>query len=412
MNRSVAIIGGGPAGLMAAEVLIRGGAQVDVYDAMASLGRKFLMAGKSGLNITHSEPYEKFITHYGKRQKEIETFLKDFTPDDLRAWAKELGVETFVGTSGRVFPREMKASPLLRAWTKRLLNAGVNFHMRHKWLGWEKDSLLFESPDGKIKVKADAVVLALGGASWPKLGSSAEWVEWLEQAKVRVEAFRPSNCGFNVAWSKFFREKFAGYPIKSVILSFEDFKQQGEFVVTKHGVEGSLIYAASARLRDEIELHGKAIMHLDLVPAFSQKQIAEKLSKPRGSRSLSSHLEKTIGIKGVKAGLLREFLPKEIFADAEKLSAAIKDLQVSLISARPIAEAISSAGGVNFDELDSHLMLKKIPGVFCAGEMLDWEAPTGGYLLTACFATGRAAGVGVLEYIKELTAKNAKDAKF
>ena len=400
MDKSVAIIGGGPAGLMAAEVLIQGGIKVDVYDSMPSLGRKFLMAGKSGLNITHSEPYEKFVTRYGKRQKEIEKYLKDFSPDDLRTWAKELGVETFVGTSGRVFPREMKASPLLRAWLKQLQKSGVTIHARHKWLGWEKDSLIFETPEGKIKVKADATVLALGGASWPRLGSSAEWVHWIEQAGVKVEAFRPSNCGFNVEWSKFFREKFHGHPIKSVILTFEDFKQQGEFVVTKHGVEGSLIYAASARLRDEIEASGKAIIHLDLAPAFSQKQITEKLSKPRGSRSMASHLEKTIGIKGVKAGLLHEFLPKEIFANAEKLSAAIKDLCVPLISPRPIAEAISSAGGIKFEELDSHLMLKELPSVFCAGEMLDWEAPTGGYLLTACFATGRAAGSGALKYLK------------
>ena len=397
---SVAIIGGGPAGLMAAEVLIQGGVKVDVYDSMPSLGRKFLMAGRSGLNITHSEPYEKFVRRYGKRQKEIEKYLKDFTPDDLRAWAKELGVETFVGTSGRVFPREMKASPLLRAWLKRLQKSGATIHTRHKWIGWKEDYLIFDSPEGEVKVKADATVLALGGASWPRLGSSAKWIEWLEQAGVRVEAFRPANCGFNVAWSNFFREKFSGHPIKSVVLSFDDFKQQGEFVVTKHGVEGSLIYAASARLRDEIELNGKAIIHLDLAPAFSQKQIIGKLSRPRGSRSMASHLEKAIGIKGVKAGLLREFLPKEIFADVEKLSAAIKDLCVPLVSPRPIVEAISSAGGVKFEELDSYLMLKKIPGVFCAGEMLDWEAPTGGYLLTAWFATGRAAGFGALEYLK------------
>ena len=294
----------------------------------------------------------------------------------------------------------MKASPLLRAWLKRLQKSGATIHTRHKWLGWEKDSLIFETPEGKIKVKADATVLALGGASWPRLGSSAEWVHWIEQAGVKVDAFRPSNCGFNIAWSKFFHEKFHGHPIKSVVLSFEDFKQQGEFVVTKHGVEGSLIYAASAWLRDEIEARGKAIIHLDLAPAFSQKQIAEKLSKPRGSHSMASHLEKTVGIKGVKAGLLHEFLPKEIFADVEKLSAAIKDLRVPLISPRPIAEAISSAGGIKFEELDPHLMLKKIRGVFCAGEMLDWEAPTGGYLLTACFATGRAAGIGALGYLK------------
>ncbi len=399
---SVAIIGGGPAGLMAAEVLIQGNVNVDIYDSMSSIGRKFLMAGKSGLNLTHSEPYEKFITRYGARQKEIENYLKDFTPYDLRTWAKDLGVETFVGTSGRVFHVEMKASPLLRAWTTRLRDSGVNFHMRHKWLGWNDDkSLRFETPDGEISQNADALILALGGASWPRLGSTGEWLPLLTSRGVQVEALKPANCGFDVVWSKFLREKFSGHPIKSVVLSFDDFKQQGEFVVTTNGVEGSLIYAISARLRDEIEKNGRAEIHLDLVPAFSQKQLAEKLSQPRGSRSMASHLERTVGIKGVKAGLLHEFLPKEIFTNIEKLAAAIKDLRVPLIAPRQIKEAISSAGGVKFEELNPHLMIKKIPGVFCAGEMLDWEGPTGGYLLTACFATGRAAGFGALNWLKQ-----------
>ena len=399
---SVAIIGGGPAGLMAAEVLIQGGVSVDVYDSMSSIGRKFLMAGKSGLNLTHSEPYEKFIRRYGSRQKEIERYLKDFTPDDLRAWTKNLGVETFVGTSGRVFPVEMKASPLLRAWTKRLRYSGVKFHTRHEWLGWNDDeSLRFETPDGEISRNADALILALGGASWPRLGSTGKWLPLLTSRGVRVEMLKPANCGFDINWSKHFREKFHGHPIKSVVLSFEDFKQQGEFVVTKNGLEGSLIYADSARLRDKIETHGKAIIHLDLAPTSSHGQLLEKLSKPRGSHTMANHLEKTVGIKGVKAGLLHEYLPKEIFANTEKLADAIKDVRVPLVAPRPIEEAISTAGGVKFEELDLHLMLKKMPGVFCAGEMLDWEAPTGGYLLTACFATGRAAGMGALEWLEK-----------
>jgi len=398
---SVAVIGGGPAGLMAAEVLIQGNVKVDVYDSMSSLGRKFLMAGKSGLNITHSEPYEKFITRYGSRQKEIGLYLKDFTPDDLRAWTKNLGVETFVGTSGRVFPVEMKASPLLRAWTKRLHDSGVKFHMRHKWLGWNDDeSLRFETSNGENFTRADAMILALGGASWPSLGSTGEWLPLLTSRGVRVEALKPANCGFDVNWSKHFREKFQGHPIKSVILSFEDFKQQGEFIITTNGVEGGLIYAASARLRDEIEKSGQSKILLDLAPASLHEQLVEKLSRPRGSRSTASHLERTVGINGVKAGLLWEFIPKQDFSDPEKLASAIKNLSIPLIAPRPIEEAISSAGGVAFDSLDEHLMIRSMPGVFCAGEMLDWEAPTGGYLLTACFATGRAAGFGALEYLR------------
>jgi uncharacterized flavoprotein (TIGR03862 family) len=399
IQKTVAVIGGGPAGLMAAEVLIQGGVQVDIYDSMSSLGRKFLMAGKSGLNITHSEPYEKFITRYGTRKKEIGAYLAKFTPADLRAWSQELGIETFVGTSGRVFPAKMKASPLLRAWLKRLQNNGVKINTRHVWKGWEDHSFLFETTNGEIKIKRDAVVLALGGASWPRLGSSGAWVHWLELAGVKVETFRPANCGFEVNWSSHFREKFNGRPIKSVVLTFKDFSSQGEFIVTRQGVEGSLIYAVSSRLRDEIDSKGIATIMLDLAPDWSREKLIKALSHPRGSRSLSSHLEKSIGFKGVKVGLLHEFMSKESLSNNEKVAGAIKELFISLIGIRPIEEAISSAGGVKFEELDSRLMIKKIPGVFCAGEMLDWEAPTGGYLLTACMATGRAAGAGVLEWL-------------
>jgi uncharacterized flavoprotein (TIGR03862 family) len=385
---------------MAAEVLNQGGVQADVYDSMPSFGRKFLMAGKSGLNLTHSEPYEKFITRYGDKQKQMETHLKNFTPDDLRGWAQELGVETFVGTSGRVFPKEMKASPLLRAWLKRLQEGGVNFHTRHNWKGWQDDSLIFESPEGEVRIKPDATVLALGGASWPRLGSRGEWTSWLEQAGVKVEPFRPSNCGFIVNWSKHFSEKFHGQPIKSAVLSFEDFKQQGEFIVTKTGVEGGLIYAASSKLRDALQSTGSAALTLDLAPDSSREKLTAALARPRGSRTMTSHIEKTIGLKGVKIGLLYEFVSRGDFANVEKLADAIKALQIPLIATSPIEKAISSAGGINFEELNENLMLKKMPGVFCAGEMLDWEAPTGGYLLTACFATGRGAGKGTLEWLK------------
>jgi len=400
MNKTVAIIGGGPAGLMAAEVLSQHGVGVDVYDSMPSLGRKFLMAGKSGLNLTHSEPFEKFVSRYGSRSEEVKSWLLDFTPDDLRQWASDLGIETFVGTSGRVFPKMMKASPLLRAWLKRLDEAGVKIHLRHRWVGWNEDgSLRFETPDGIRTVQAEATLLALGGGSWKKLGSDGAWIPWLEQAGAQVEALKPANCGFDVAWSPHFREKYDGHPIKSVVLSFDAFHQQGEFIITKEGVEGSLIYAASALMRDALE-RGGATLHLDLAPDKSEEQLVQQISKPRGSRSMASHLEKTVGIKGVKAGLLREFVPKDEFALAERLAFYIKNLPVPLVAPRPIDEAISSAGGVTFESMDENLMLKNRPGIFCAGEMLDWEAPTGGYLLTACFASGRRAAWGAIKWLE------------
>ncbi|HEX5807576.1 MAG TPA: TIGR03862 family flavoprotein, partial [Anaerolineales bacterium] len=301
MDKSVVVIGGGPAGLMAAEVVSARGVRVAVYDSMPSLGRKFLMAGKSGLNITHSEPFEKFVARYGARRAQIEPMLKKFGPDELRQWVHGLGIETFVGTSGRVFPAGagMKASPLLRAWLRRLTNSGVTFHLRHRWTGWQPDgSLRFISPDGEQGVNAGAVVLALGGGSWSRLGSDGAWIPWLKQAGVQVERLKPSNCGFDVSWSPHFRERFDGHPLKSVVLSFGSFRQQGEFIVTKAGVEGSLVYAASALLRDEIEAHGSAVIRLDLAPDRSREWLVERLSKPRGSRTMASHLEKTVGIKG------------------------------------------------------------------------------------------------------------------
>jgi uncharacterized flavoprotein (TIGR03862 family) len=398
--KSVAIIGAGPAGLMAAEVLSRGGLQVDIYDSMPSVGRKFLMAGKSGLNLTHAEAFEQFVARYGARRKWIEPMLKEFGANELRAWAQELCIETFVGTSGRVFPVNMKASPLLRAWLKRLQNNGVTIHTRHRWIGWnENRSLQFETEQGVIIIKADAVILALGGSSWNRLGSDGAWVPWLEQAGVKVAALKSSNCGFDVAWSDHFKAKYHGYPLKSVILSFESLRQQGEFVITKHGVEGSLIYACSALVRDAIAARGTTNIQLDLAPNLTREDVLKKLSKPRGSKTMASHLEKTVGIKGVKAGLLREYLSKDDFGNIAQLAEAIKSLSIPLIAPRPIDEAISSAGGVMFEELDEHLMITELPGVFCAGEMLDWEAPTGGYLLTACFASGRVAGRGALKWL-------------
>ena len=400
MDKSVAIIGGGPAGLMAAEVVSARGVKVDVYDSMPSVGRKFLMAGKSGLNITHSDPFEVFASRYGKRRPQIEPLLKVFGADELRKWVHSFDIGTFVGTSGRVFPVGMKASPLLRAWLKRLNASNVTLHLRHKLTAILPDnSLRFSTPDGEVTVKADAVVLALGGGSWRRLGSDGAWVDWVKQAGAEVEPLRPSNCGFDVAWSPHFCEKYEGHPVKSVILSFGEFRQQGEFIVTKEGVEGGLIYAASARLRDEIDANGKAVMFLDLKPDRALEWLVDKLSRPRGKRSLASYLEKSLGIYGVKAGLLREFVSKEDFTNAERLAGFIKALPVPLVAPRPLDEAISSAGGVRFESLDEGLMLRALPGVFCAGEMLDWEAPTGGYLLTACFSSGVAAGNGVLGWL-------------
>ena len=401
----VAVIGGGPAGLMAAEVLIQAGLRVDLYEAKPSMGRKFLVAGKGGLNLTHSEPLEKFITRYAARLPQLEPMLKDFGPEQVRQWATELGIDTFVGSSGRVFPVGMRTAPLLHAWLRRLRTSGVIFHTRHQWLGWNTDaSLRFATLAGEVSFQADAVILALGGGSWPQTGSTGAWVPLLEARGIPVNPLKPANCGFEVAWTEHFRSRFAGHPLKAVILSFTDsqtktFHQQGEFIVTDTGVEGSLIYACSARLRDEIALSGQALIRLDLAPGWMHARLVERLSRPRGAKSLSSHLERSVGLKGVKAGLLWEFLPKADFADPEKLAAAIKDLPIPLIAARPLEEAISSAGGVDFAALDEHLMLRALPGVFCAGEMLDWEAPTGGYLLTACFATGRWAAMGVRQFL-------------
>ena len=407
---SIAIIGGGPAGLMAADILIAGGVQVTVYDAMPSVGRKFLLAGKGGMNITHSEPYPDFVSRYASREQNIAPLLQVFDPSALRHWVEALGVPTFVGSSGRVFPTDMKAAPLLRAWLHRLRLAGVQFHMRHRWTGWSDDGRLrFGTPNGEQSVTADATILALGGGSWARLGSDGAWVKLLEQRDIPVASLMPSNCGFNVVLSTYFQERFAGHYLKSVAITLPDLdestdktntlRKQGEFVISANGIEGSLIYALSARLRDRITSHGSARLHLDLLPDWSPQRVFAEVSHPRGARSWSGHLQSRLGLKGVKVGLLREFASDD-FADPARLAIAIKALPITLNSARPIDEAISSAGGVMFDALDQNLMLKALPGIFCAGEMLDWEAPTGGYLLTACFASGRKAGLGLLDWLE------------
>ncbi len=420
----VAVVGGGPAGLMAAEVLSADGAAVHLFDAMPSVGRKFLLAGKGGMNLTHAEPFDAFVSRYAEASSALQPMLEAFGAQAVRDWANGLGIDTFVGSSHRVFPTDMKAAPLLRAWLQRLRHpsgqgAAVQFHMRHRWMGWVtaptgRIGLSLQSPAGATLVHARTVVLALGGASWARLGSDGAWVRSLAEAGIEVSALRPSNCGFDVAasarhaagagWSPFFAERFAGQPFKAVSLTFTGhdgrcFSRRGEFVATASGVEGSLIYAVSARLREAIAAHGQATFHLDLQPDRTREQVLAQVSHPRGARSLSSHLKSRLGLDGIRMAILNELMDKEALHDPQRLAQAIKALPVTVVAPRPLDEAISTAGGVSWVAMDPYLMLRHKPGVFCAGEMLDWEAPTGGYLLTACLSTGRQAGDGVLRYL-------------
>lgn len=409
---NVVIIGAGPSGLMAAEVLASAGIAVDLYDAMPSVGRKFLLAGKGGLNLTHSEPLDAFSTRYAGRAPEVAAWLDRLPPQALRDWAAGLGVSTFVGSSGRVFPAEMKAAPLLRAWLHRLRAAGLRLHMRHRWQGWQAGDgptlLRFDTPGGVRQQQADAVVLALGGASWARLGSDGAWLPHLAGRGVDVAPLQPSNCGFDVGWSPYFAQRFAGAPMKSVRLHFEDgqapaFDRPGEFVITATGIEGSLVYAASARLREAIARMGQATLQLDLLPGRSVAQLTTALAKGRGARSLPNHLKEHAGLDGVKAALLREQLSAEQLAALvatapQDLAQRLKAWPITVVAPRPIDEAISTAGGVRFEALDAHGMLRALPGVFVAGEMVDWEAPTGGYLLSACFSSGVSAARGLLAW--------------
>ena len=412
----VVVVGGGPAGLMAAQQLSQAGHAVHLFDAMPTVGRKFLLAGKGGLNLTHSEAADAFASRFGARRPALEPLLQDFDADAVRAWAQGLGVETFVGSSGRVFPKDLKAAPLLRAWLASLRHPAkgepVQFHMRHRWTGWNpQGALTFAAQAGDVCVQAKAVVLALGGGSWARLGSDGAWVALLQSRGVDVSPLLPANCGFDVAggWSSFFAEKFAGQPFKTVAITVPDehadlapvFQPKGEFVATATGVEGSLIYAASQGLRDALLHAGRAHFLLDLLPDMTPERVLAEVSHPRGSRSLSSHLKSRLHLDGIKAAILRECLPKASFDDPVALAEGIKAVPISLQAARPIDEAISSAGGVRFEGLDAGLMVQQLPGVFCAGEMLDWEAPTGGYLLSASLATGRRAAQGVLDYLNK-----------
>lgn len=418
LGARVVVVGGGPAGLMAAESLSAAGVAVDLYDAMPSVGRKFLLAGKGGLNLSHAEPVAPFLSRYGKRREALAPLLDEFGAAQVQTWAASLGVATFVGSSGRIFPSDMKAAPLLRAWLHRLRHPvtgpSVQFHMRHRWLGWAKAAkgaardLRFDTPHGVVEAAGDALVLALGGASWARLGSDGAWVPTLRARAVDVAPLRPSNCGFDVSggWSPHFHERFAGQPFKSVALVATDgdgqpLQRKGEFVATASGIEGSLVYAFSSLLRDAIEQNGQAELWLDLLPDVSPARVLAEVGHPRGSRSLSSHLKSRLGIDGIKAAILYERLGPARMQDPVALSAGIKRLPLLLCAPRPLDEAISTAGGVRFEALDDRLMVKGLPGVFCAGEMLDWEAPTGGYLLTACLATGHRAAQGVLAFLQE-----------
>jgi uncharacterized flavoprotein (TIGR03862 family) len=414
---------------MAAEQLAAAGHRVDVFDAMPSVARKLLIAGVGGLNLTHSEPPADFASRYGEASGWMVEHLAAFGAEALRAWAAELGVETFVGSSGRVFPVDMKAAPLLRAWLHRLRGAGVRIRTRHRWLGWREDSetptsgLRFDGPEGETTASADAIVLALGGGSWSRLGSDGAWLPWLQARGVDVSPLRPANCGFEVSvptgdgsgWGGYFANRFAGQALKNITLRFTDshgvsHERIGECIVTVSGLEGSLVYAFSKPIRDTIEADGPLEVHLDLAPSRSLDALREGLSRPRGRRSLASHLQSKAGITGVKAGLMREVLPKAVFDDMNALANAIKSLPLCMVRPRPLDEAISSAGGVRLAALDAHLMLQALPGVFCCGEMLDWEAPTGGYLLTGCFSTGRAAGLGAAHWLAGQNPRNLSRA--
>jgi len=407
IHTRLAIVGGGPAGLMAAQVARAAGVEVDLFEAKGSVGRKFLIAGKGGLNLTHGEPRPAFDARYGARAREVGAWLDDFDAHALREWARGFGVDTYIGTSGRVFPDDRKAAPLLRGWVRRLREDGVRFHVQHRWLGWDDDGALrFATPDGDLAVRADATVLALGGGSWPELGSDGAWVGAVRARGIEVAPLQPSNCGFDIGWSEHFASRNAGVPLKPVVAHWQDasglpHELQGECVVTQTGIEGSLVYALSAMLRDAIAAHGEATLELDLAPGRELHRLRADLDKPRGGRSLTEHLRRQTGLTGVKVALMYEVLGKDAMHDTQLLSRTIKRLPLRLLRARPIAEAISSAGGVALEALDAGtLMLDAMPGVFCAGEMLDWEAPTGGYLLTACYASGVRAGRGAVEWLR------------
>jgi uncharacterized flavoprotein (TIGR03862 family) len=403
-SQHVAVIGAGPAGLMAAEVLAQGGAHVTIYDAMPSAGRKFLMAGRGGLNLTHSEPLPQFLARYREAMLHLKAAIEAFPPQALRDWSEALGQETFVGSSGRVFPKAFKASPLLRAWLRRLESMGVKLMLRHRWIGWdEQGRLRFQTADGPQFIETRATVLALGGASWPRLGSDGAWVETLVANGVQISPLRPANSGFTVAWSDIFRDRFEGQPLKGVALISGAHSVRGEAVITRSGIEGGAVYALSAELREAVDRSGRATLHIALRPDLNVDELIAKVSAPKGKQSLSNFLRKAVSLSPVAIGLLQE-AAKVSGASLASMSPAdlatlINGVPIELAGIAPIARAISTAGGIAFSEIDADFMIRRLPGVFAAGEMLDWEAPTGGYLLQASFATGVAAGRGALKWL-------------
>jgi uncharacterized flavoprotein (TIGR03862 family) len=403
-RRQAAVIGAGPAGLIAAEEIAKAGFRVTVYERMPSAGRKFLLAGRGGLNLTHGEAFEHFLRRYGGRVDALRPAIEQFPPAKLREWAEALGQKTFEGSSGRIFPEAFKASPLLRAWLRRLDGMGVSFAFRHRWLGWDgSGALRFETPKGKTSAKANAIVLALGGASWPRLGSDGSWTEVLASAGITLSPIRPANCGFEIVWTESFRERFAGTPLKRIALTSGDTAVRGEAMIANYGLEGGTVYALSARLREEIDANGKTVLHVSLRPDLAGQQLADKLAAPRGKQSFSNFLRKAVNLSPVGIALMQEWaaangvLLSEL--PAERLATLVNRVPLTLTGVAPIESAISTAGGIPFSELDGNYMLRKLPGIFAAGEMLDWEAPTGGYLLQACFATGIAAGKGAARWL-------------
>jgi len=397
----IAVIGGGPAGLAAAEAACEAGVPVTLFEAKGSVGRKFLLAGKGGLNLTHSEPQAAFVTRYGAAQARVAEWLADFDAASLRAWSAGLGIETMVGSSGRVFPKDLKAAPLMRAWVRRLRAGGVQFRVHHQWLGWdERGALRFRTPDGESCFAAKASVFALGGGSWPQLGSDGHWVAAFTAAGIDVAALQPANCGFDIAWTPYLVDRFAGVPLKPVVATFGSQSRQGEIIITNTGIEGGLIYALAPGLREAIRRDGIARLSLNLMPGIDMPALTERLSRPRGKRSLSEHLRRAAGVDALRLALLRETRVAGDSDDPAALARRLKDLPLELIAPRPLAEAISSAGGVRLEGLNRELMLRIRPGAYCAGEMLDWEAPTGGYLLAAVIASGRRAGKSAAEFFQ------------
>lgn len=397
MPDHVAIIGAGPAGLMAAEKLSAAGVTVTIYERMPTAGRKFLMAGRGGLNLTHSEPLEEFLKRYGAAEEYLSPLIHEFSPDNLRAWCEELGQETYIGSSGRVFPKAMKASPLLRAWLQRLQNAGVTIKYGYTWQGWEDDHLIFKLPDGRTeKIKPLATLLALGGASWPRLGSDGAWVDILKAQTIEIKPLRPANSGFNVPWSPIFRQKYAGQPVKPITITCSESSVQGEIMITQSGIEGGAVYALSFAIRTMLETKGKALATLDLRPDISFEDLQQRLKKPRGRDSVSNHLRKAGGLSPVAIGLMNEILHQRKGVELARL---VKALPLTITGTSGIERAISTAGGISLSEINDHMMLKEKPGVFVAGEMLDWEAPTGGYLLQATFSTAVRAAKGITAFL-------------